>query len=85
MREDKNEQERKKLQYLLYGMLWFLLMIFVSAYAYQEHKFGDASFFTAADAVGRFGIFYWLNPVTWGACIKWSFVILDWNCNVFDI
>ena len=74
MREDKNEQERKKLQYLLYGMLWFLLMIFVSAYAYQEHKFGDASFFTAADAVGRFGIFYWLNPVTWGACIKWSFV-----------
>lgn len=74
MREDKNEQERKKLQYLLYGMLWFLLMIFVSAYAYQEHKFGDASFFTAADAVGRFGILYWLNPVTWGACIKWSFV-----------
>ena len=74
MREDKNEQERKKLQYLLYGMLWFLLMIFVSAYAYQEHKFGDASFFTAADAVGRFGIFYWLNPVTGGACIKWSFV-----------
>lgn len=74
MREDKNEQERKQLQYLLYGMLWFLLMIFVSAYAYQEHKFGDASFFTAADAVGRFGIFYWLNPVTWGACIKWSFV-----------
>ena len=74
MREDKNEQARKKLQYLLYGMLWFLLMIFVSAYAYQEHKFGDASFFTAADAVGRFGIFYWLNPVTWGACIKWSCV-----------
>ena len=37
MREDKNEQERKKLQYLLYGMLWFLLMIFVSAYAFEEH------------------------------------------------
>ena len=57
MREDKNEQERKKLQYLLYGMLWFLLMIFVIAYEYQEHKFGDASFFNAAYEVGRFCIY----------------------------
>lgn len=77
MKNDKEkEKNERKLQFVLYGMLWFLLILFVSAYAYQEYTTGDATIFSAVNAVGRFGIFYWLNPVTWGSCIKWS--IMYW-------
>lgn len=30
--------------------------------------------FSAVDKVSHFGFFYWLNPVTWGKCIKWSLI-----------
>lgn len=75
MNDDKEKKlQQRKTQFILYGMLWFLLMIIVSAFAYQEHATGSATIFSAVDKVSHFGFFYWLNPVTWGKCIKWSLI-----------
>lgn len=75
MKDEKEKlQGQRKMQFLLYGMLWFLLMLFVSAYAYIEHTEGSADLFAAVNAVSHFRIFCWLNPVTWGKCIKWSVI-----------
>lgn len=65
MKDEKEKlQSQRKMQFLLYGMLWFLLMLFVSAYAYIEHTEGSADLFAAVNAVSHFRIFCWLNPVT---------------------
>ena len=75
MNDDKEKKlQQRKTQFILYGMLWFLLMTIVSAFAYQEHATGSATIFSAVDKVSHFGFFYWLNPVTWGKCIKWSLI-----------
>ena len=75
MNDDKEKKlQQRKTQFILYGMLWLLLMIIVSAFAYQEHATGTATIFSAVDKVSHFGFFYWLNPVTWGKCIKWSLI-----------
>lgn len=68
------DDSKKKLSFILYGILWFLVMWVVSAMAYQEHHGQEATLFTAFEAIEHFRIFYWLNPVTWGACLKWSMV-----------
>ena len=71
MNDDKEKKlQQRKTQFILYGMLWLLLMIIVSAFAYQEHATGTATIFSAVDKVSHFGFFYWLNPVTWGKCIN---------------
>lgn len=58
----------------MYGILWFLVLMIVSAMAYQRHQGQNASIFTAVDAVAHLKVYYWLNPVTWGSCIKWTII-----------
>ena len=72
--KDKEKKEKLQMEFLLYGILWFLVMIIVSAMAYQKHQYGEATLFTAMEEIQRFGIFHWLNPVTWLACLKWTFI-----------
>lgn len=66
------EKQQKKTEFILYGMLWFLLMIVVSTMAYQERKLGESNLFMAMNAIKKFEIFYWLNPITWPKCFKWT-------------
>lgn len=55
-------------------MLWFLVILVASTMTYQKHYDGFSSIFTAIEAIEHFKIFYWLHPVTWVACIKWSII-----------
>ena len=58
MKDEKEKlQNQRKMQFLLYGMLWFLLMLFVSAYANIEHTEGSADLFAAVNAVVIFVCF----------------------------
>ena len=69
---EKGKSPDKKLVYILYGMLWFLLILIVRTMAYLESIGEPATIFTAFDELERFHIFYWLLPVTGGKCIKWT-------------
>ena len=73
MKDDK-ELEQKKLAFVLYGILWFIGLMIAGAFGYQKHTQDGASIFSAVEAVSHFGIFYWLNPVSWGTCLRWTFI-----------
>lgn len=70
----KKDNSDLKIAFILFALLWFLLIIIVSSYAYLERTTGESiTLFDAMNEVGSFGIFHWLNPTTWGKCLKWSF------------
>lgn len=75
MNENKDEIKRKqKTEFILYSILWFGFIVIVSAIVYRDKKFGDGDIFTAFNDIMRFKIFYWLYPITWISCLKWSVV-----------
>ena len=75
MKENKEELKRKqKTELILYSILWLVFITVVSAIVYRDKKYGDGDIFTAIRDIQHLRIFYWLNPITWWSCIKWSIV-----------
>ena len=70
--KDKKEQDKKRLSILLYGILWLLVMMFVSSMAYCERQYGSGTFFDGIREMEQLHLFHWLNPVTWPECFQWS-------------
>lgn len=71
--KDRKKQDEKIMAFVLYGILWLLLMSVISAMTYCEHTYGSGTLFDAMEELNKFHFLHWLNPITWGSCIKWSF------------
>ena len=75
MKDEKEKRIRQLKDYMIIFVLLWILMIFAcSSIAYAKHVNGRGTLYDAVEAIGNFRLYYWLNPVTWGTCLKWSFI-----------
>lgn len=74
--KDEREKRKRDLQMavLFFAILWVFVMLVASAMAYIRHEKGTATLPEAFNAIAHFRVFYWMNPVTWGTCIRWTLV-----------
>lgn len=72
MRDEKEKREKERKTIIkFFAVMWILFIIFVSAIASGGE---NGTLFTGIEALQRFEFFHWLNPKTWGACLKSSIV-----------